>query len=92
MTGNEILALPMNPDENSGQAKSVWEYLIKLLTTLIDEGECFSGKRPFGDSGWEYELKAALVAGGAMKETDSDVKLNKLLHKAIEALGGTDHA
>lgn len=33
-------------------AKSVREYLSKLLTMIIDEKEGFDGKRPFGNSDW----------------------------------------
>jgi len=32
--------------------------------TVRDEGEGFSGKRPFGNSGWEYDIYAALVGAG----------------------------
>jgi hypothetical protein len=37
------------------------EYFYKLLVTLWLEGEGFSGKRPFGNSGWEYDLYGGLV-------------------------------
>ena len=56
MTGLEILDLPMDPDSNDAGASSIRGYLKTLLTTLMAEGEGFSGKRPFGNSGWEYEL------------------------------------
>lgn len=46
---------------------SIKGYLKKLLETLWEEGEGFSGKRPFGNSGWEYSLYAPLVAGGFVK-------------------------
>lgn len=62
MTGEEILALPMG--ENDADAKTVKEYLKKLLETLWEEGEGFSGKRPFGNSGWEVELEHAVEAEG----------------------------
>lgn len=42
-------------------AVTVKEYLRTLLTTLITEGEDFSGKRPFGNSCWEYQVYAAFV-------------------------------
>ena len=40
---------------------SVREYLKSLLWELWQEGEGFSGKRPFGDSAWEYDLYQVLV-------------------------------
>ena len=31
-------------------------YLKELSLTLWKEKECFNGKRPFGNSGWDYDL------------------------------------
>lgn len=52
------------PDSCGGEPRTLRHYLRDLLLTLWDEGECFSGKRPFGDSGWEYDVYAALVKAG----------------------------
>lgn len=43
---------------------TVRDYLRVLLTTLWSEQEEFSGKRPFGNSGWEYDLYAPLIKAG----------------------------
>jgi hypothetical protein len=43
------------------------EYFFRLLETLWLEGEGFSGKRPFGDSCWEYDIYEALVEMGAIQ-------------------------
>ena len=40
------------------------EYFHKLLQTLWYEDEGFSGKRPFGNSGWSWDLIRGLVAKG----------------------------
>lgn len=40
------------------------EYFHKLLQKLWVENEGFSGKRPFGDSGWSWDLFRGLVANG----------------------------
>jgi hypothetical protein len=40
-----------------------------MLTKLWAEGEGFSGKRPFGNSGWEYDVYRFLVASGAVAGT-----------------------
>jgi len=38
-----------------------WEFLAGCLKELWKEGECFSGKRPICDSGWEYIAGEALA-------------------------------
>lgn len=43
---------------------TIREYLIALLDRLWDELEGFSGKRPFGNSGWEYTLAVPLIENG----------------------------
>lgn len=65
MTGEEILDLPM--EENDAKANTIREYLLALLTTLWEEGHLFSGKRPFGNSGWSYDLYKPLVAAHTVR-------------------------
>ncbi len=36
-------------------------YLKELLRTMWIKGEGFSGKRPFGNSGWKYDVYGALI-------------------------------
>lgn len=43
------------------------EYFIELLTRLWVEGEGFSGKRPFGNSSWQYDIFAGLVKNGRVE-------------------------
>lgn len=57
-----ILQTPMG--ENDADAATIGHYLYSLLWNLWDEGEGFSGKRPFGNSSWEYDLYKPLVEGG----------------------------
>lgn len=45
---------------------TVRDYLLTLLETLWEEKDGFSGKRPFGDSGWEWDLYTALVTAGLL--------------------------
>jgi hypothetical protein len=59
-----ILALGLDPDENDAGAATVRDYLVTLLATVWECGEGFSGKRPFGNSGWSLELCKPLVAAG----------------------------
>jgi len=48
----------------SDDVVSVRDYLFMLLDKLWDEKESFSGKRPFGNSDWEYDLFSPLVHEG----------------------------
>lgn len=68
-------------------------YLKALLKTLWEEGEGFSGKRPFGNSGWEYDLYTPLVkakvVSGELDDygcvDDIDIKAaNDIIKCAIE--------
>jgi hypothetical protein len=82
-------------DFNDAGATTIRAYLQALLVTLWQEGESFSGKRPFGNSGWEYDLYKALIKGGAIDGTvdehgdigtfDTD-EANAAVFQAIESL------
>lgn len=73
MTQVNILDIPMVPSHNGASASSIREYLKLLLNHLWMQGEGFSGKRPFGSSGWEYELYEALLKAGLVDgEFDED--------------------
>ena len=64
-TGKGLLdALEARFSSDAGDDITVRDYLRTLLMTLWEEGEDFSGKRPFGNSGWEYDLYKPLIAGG----------------------------
>jgi hypothetical protein len=67
LTGKDILKIKMV--DNDAGAKTIREYLVSLIYQLWVEGEGFSGKRPFGNSGWEYELYNSLAAADAIKVT-----------------------
>lgn len=54
------------------------EYLKMLLLHLIEETECFNGKRPFGESDWAYDIIRCLVEnkairGEIIRDEDGDV-------------------
>jgi hypothetical protein len=94
MNGEAILDLPMG--ENDAGADTIRDYLKRLLFEVWSKNEGFSGKRPFGNSGWEYELYHALIEGGASfagsinedgdVEVDDSDELDTLIFDAIEAL------
>lgn len=62
MTPKEILEIQM--ETNDAGAVTIRHYLHELLATLWEQEESFSGKRPFGNSGWQYEVTNALEAAG----------------------------
>ncbi|BAD58868.1 hypothetical protein [Nocardia farcinica] len=71
ISGAQVLDIPMR-DDNDADASTIRDYLIELLKTVWDEGEEFSGKRPFGNSGWKYELFEALAGAEAIEATFDD--------------------
>jgi hypothetical protein len=93
MTGEEVLKLPM--DANDSGATTIKGYLHALLKKLWQEEEGFSGKRPFGNSGWSSDLHKPLIIAGAVKgrldpdgyiqECDSK-EADRLIFEAIDAL------
>lgn len=99
MDPRQILALPMG--DNDAGADTIRGYLIELLAAVWREGEGFSGKRPFGNSSWEWELyrplvRANVIAGSfcdadeccgyCLEEPDWDAG-DKLIAAAIAELG-----
>lgn len=87
MTGAEVLALPMA--RNDAGAATIRDYLVAIVERVWDEGEGFSGKRPFGNSGWDWELYDALSKAGELPITHGEVDSgegDRLIRSAIEAL------
>lgn len=41
--------------------------LKDLLTMVLLQGEEFDGKRPWGDSGWEWDIYNAMVVNGFVR-------------------------
>jgi hypothetical protein len=89
----DVLGLSMPP--NDADAKTVKDYLKALLTELWREQEGFSGKRPFGNSGWEYDMYPPLIKAGLVEgeldengyvEDVNQAKAQKLIAEAIQRL------
>ena len=53
--------------ENDAGAETLADYFQTLLFKIWEEGEGFSGKRPFGNSGWQYEVYYCLVKNGLVE-------------------------
>lgn len=66
-TMNPVDVLDLTVGDNDADAETIRDYLIKLLSAVWREGEGFSGKRPFGNSSWEYELYRPLVRAGLIE-------------------------
>lgn len=66
-TPQQILSLPMG--ENDANAATIGQYFNALLHTLFLQTEGFSGKRPFGNSGWETDIDKALIKADAVQGT-----------------------
>jgi hypothetical protein len=47
-----------------GENLTLRDYFKKILLTLWQEQEMFSGEHPFGNSGWTIDVATALVRGG----------------------------
>lgn len=98
-THQDILKCPMQ--KNDAKARTVGEYLAQLLATLWYEGEGFSGKRPFGNSAWEYEIYEALARAGFLGNSlvfdedgyvdsfsqEGEDRANELIQRTIRMMG-----
>lgn len=93
MTNKEILDLEFESSD-LGRTVTIREFFKELLTTLFKEGEGFSGKRPFGNSGWDYDLCVCLVQyeiiSGTASEyggfTDWDYDIKEAEEKILELI------
>jgi hypothetical protein len=87
MTPTQVLDIRFESSDFNAEV-TIREYLKKMLGTLIIEQEGFSGKRPFGNSGWMYDIGEGLAAanaiGGGNDWKMSDVE--DILTHAIDAL------
>lgn len=85
MTPQEILNIEMQ--ENDAGAKTIGEYVAKLACGVIVETEGFSGKRPFGNSGWYNGLVEPLVRAGVVEgEIDEDDYVDGYDYKEVDAV------
>jgi len=85
------LALP----DNDANAATVRDYLVALTREVWSDGEGFSGKRPFGNSGWQGDfdktfieagwVEGRLDADGWVEDVDS-AQVDTLVRSAIDAL------
>jgi hypothetical protein len=91
-----ILDLAM--EENDADAATIRDYLKELLVMVWEKDESFSGKRPFGNSGWKYDIYRTLATHKLIEaeiDEDGDVidiqrseytKADQLILEAIASL------
>lgn len=65
MDNKEILELKFESTD-LGREITIKDFFKELLITLFKKGEGFSGKRPFGNSGWDYDLCVCLAQNGVI--------------------------
>lgn len=97
-------ALAARFDSDAGENLTLRQYLTTLLHTLWVEEESFSGKRPFGNSGWQIDVGYGLVRAGVLPgvihcdtedEVDIEFKdsdLNALVVACIDAISAEEPA
>ena len=72
MNYNKILELKFYSNDLDEEL-SIKDFFKRLLKKLFEEGEGFSGKRPFGNSDWQYDLCSCLIEKGIVNgEIDED--------------------
>lgn len=64
--------------EHGGVEYTLEDFLRRTLIALWEEGEEFSGKRPLGDSDWDYDVIVGLVKAD-------------LVEGELDEYGGLDH-
>lgn len=47
--------------DDLNETLAVREWLKRILKQVLIEEESFSGKRPFGNSGWKYDVYATFI-------------------------------
>lgn len=64
-TGKTLIdALDVRFCSDAGDDMTVRDYLFTLLNKVWHEEECFDGKRPFGNGGWQCEILYPLAKAG----------------------------
>jgi hypothetical protein len=73
--------------DDLGSIVTIKDYLKKLLCGIWNEEENFSGKRPFGNSGWQCEIQSVLIMKNIVKgEVDDLGYVNEVDSKEVDKL------
>lgn len=81
--GRAVLATPMR--DNDANADTIGAYLAALALEVWVQNEGFSGKRPFGNSGWSGDIEIALIDAGMVEgHLDEDGYLGDVDDQAVD--------
>jgi len=65
---------------------TIRQFFYELLKTLWREKECFSGKRPFGNSDWDGDLIVCLIRNEYVSgELDNDGYIEECDYEEIDS-------
>lgn len=65
MTREEILDLPVTRHDLNASL-SMRQYLERLFIKLWEEGDNFNAHRPWGNSGWKWDVYVTLIKHGVI--------------------------
>ena len=70
-----------------GKDLTLKEYLKETFLTFIHEGESFSGKRPFGNSDWDWQIyKGLITLDNSLGTLDEDGYIDTVNRKACDKI------
>lgn len=82
MTREEILELPVMRWD-LGDTLSMKQYFERLFIKLWEEPDSFSGHRPWGNSGWKWDIFVTLIKHKVIEgELDEDGCVKEVNEKA----------
>ena len=84
---NRLLACDELPAHLGADARTMRGVFADLAYRVWTEGEDFSGKRPFGNSGWWSDFLESIVAAGIAEDDES---ADDLARRAIRRMGGDE--
>lgn len=70
--------------EYEGPVTTIRAYFQKMIFTLWEDPESFTGKRPFGDSGWVYPIVEVVEEATNLNETEVRILISKALTKIFD--------
>jgi hypothetical protein len=90
MTPQEALDVPLDLPYRFDDATTLRQIIKRLASKVFEEDEGFDGKRPFGDSLWQYALNRACVRAGILDPepgaANESFDFDDFIQQCIEAL------
>ena len=86
---DEVWNCPTVGEANFGDVDTIGRYIMALGKEVWKHEDGFSGKRPYGNSGWKYGIYISLIEAGLAKGSlDEDGYLNALPDGERERMDG----